>query len=641
MCGIAGIVRLRAAGAPAITPDELGRLSHELAHRGPDDFGFLGWRPQAALTAARDPSAAAGGRVGLVHRRLSILDTSECGAQPMVSADGRYAIVYNGEIYNYVELRAELCALGHRFRSSGDTEVLLHAWAEWGPAVLPRLEGMFAFAILDTATGTVTLARDHFGIKPLYYLIDDLGLTFASELGALVRLRATERRVDPVALFRYLRFGITDIDERTLLEGIQHLPPAHLLEIRGDGTVGTPRRFWSLTETRRTDLSFDEAAREVRDRFLGNVERHLRSDVPVGACLSGGIDSSACVAAMRHLDPNLELHTFSYVADDARVNEERWARIVGDHAKATMHTISPAPASLPETLDRLIATQGEPFASTSIYAQHRVFELVAQQGIKVVLDGQGADELFGGYFVYMGARLASLMRAGKYTDAVRLWRNASRRPGHGRAPLIAAQYLLPDSVQEPFRRLVRREVAPAWLDARWFAERGVEPAAHRARASRDLLRAELTHSLGGTLRGLLRYEDRNSMAYSIESRVPFLTPAFAEFALSLPEEYLISEDGTTKAVFRRAMRGIVPDAILDRADKIGFQTPEQRWMAELRPWVDRILDGEAARAIPALDHKAMLREWSAVQSDPTRYNPWVWRWINLARWVELSNVRFA
>jgi asparagine synthase (glutamine-hydrolysing) len=273
-----------------------------------------------------------------------------------------------------------------------------------------------------------------------------------------------------------------------------------------------------------------------------------------------------------------------------------------------------------------------------------VFRLAKESGVKVMLDGQGADELLGGYHGLVAARLASLVRQGRWAEAARFAARASRAPGRGALPLWAGEFLTPASLQEPLRRIVGQELAPAWLNRGWFTAHGYRMAAAKygAGVSREVLREQMCRLLTRTnLPMLLRYEDRNSMAHSIESRVPFLTPALAELAMSLPEEYLIDAGGTTKAVFRRAMRGLVPDAILDRRDKIGFATPEHDWMPALRPFVERALASDVAARIPALEPEALRAEWRQVLERRPRRDFRVWRWVNFIEWAGRTRAEFA
>ena len=620
MCGIAGFVGASVSSSIPLTT---------LAHRGPDDAGWVTHRPQAPTQPFHSL---------LLHRRLSILDLSAAGHQPMASDDGACTIVFNGEIYNYRELRDELQRLGRHFHTQTDTEVLLQAYVQWGAACLPRLIGMFAFAIEDKRRRTLFLARDCFGIKPLYYVDSPRGLAFASEIKALLDWLPLKRTVQPQRLYDYLRFGQTDHGGATMWGEIRQVPAAHYLEVPLDRPVPLePVRYWHLPSGDPIDVSFDEAAERVRALFLDSIRLHLRSDVPVGAALSGGIDSSAIVAAMRVVAPQADLHAFSYIADDPAMSEEGWVDLIGSHARAKVHKVRAHPDDLIADLDRLIYMQDEPFGSTSIYAQYRVFGLARQLGVKVMLDGQGADELLAGYRQYVPARLASLVRQGRMIEACRFARRASQLPGMrgwGRLWLQTARRFMPVFAE--------RLTMPAWLNADWFRQRGVGTTSTGAASTRHRMREELRQTVGvSSLPMLLRYEDRNSMAASIESRVPFLTPDFADFVLRLPEEYLLGNDGTSKNVFRAAMRGIVPDAILDRRDKIGFATPEQRWLQKLRPWVEATLASERARRIPALNLPAVQRDWANVVAGRARFDYRVWRWVNLIRWAERFDVEFV
>jgi asparagine synthase (glutamine-hydrolysing) len=636
MCGIAGYI---ASNDPRPFAAFQATALRTLAHRGPDDSG---WYIDGQFGTDQPPPDP--GRCGLLHRRLAILDLSPLGHQPMVTPDGHFAMTFNGEIYNYVELRRDLEREGCCFRSQSDTEVLLWAWARWGAAALPRLVGMFAFALLDRDRRRLVLARDPFGIKPLYYARPAGGFAFASELKALRPV--VSGHVRPGRLFDYLRDGVTDHGAETLLADVHQLPAAHWMEVDLDNAAPTePRRYWDIDLDRRLDLSFPEAVARARDLFLDSVRLHLRSDVPVGAALSGGIDSSAIVAAMRAVEPRTDVHTFTFVADDPAIAEEQYADRAAQCAGATARKVRLGPGDLAADLDQLVATQDEPFGSTSIYAQYRVFRLAAEHKIKVMLDGQGADEMLAGYSGYFPARLGSLIGRGRFLQAYRFAGRASTRPGvGGRTALLARglKRLLPAGVQARGKAMLGRPTIPRWMNANWFATRGVEPAIEGRSARRtEQLRERLYRTLTETsLPMLLRYEDRNSMAWSIESRVPFLTPALAEFLLALPEEYLISKDGVTKHVFREAMRAIVPDSILDRRDKIGFATPEQRWLKDLTPWLADSLSLDRLNRIPALDAGAVGLEWRAVLDGKRPFDWRVWRWVNLVRWSETCGATF-
>jgi asparagine synthase (glutamine-hydrolysing) len=643
MCGIAGILANRGQAAD---PDWIGRMEQALRHRGPDDRGFLGWHESGAVQSSRDPDVAGHARLALAHRRLSIIDLSAAGAQPMSTPDGRFHITFNGEIYNYLELRDELAAAGVAFRTRTDTEVLLHALVRWGTAALPRLTGMFAFALFDAAERRLLLARDFAGMKPLYYTELPTGLAFASEIKALLTLPGIRRRASPQRLFDYLRFGLTDHGPETLYEGIRQVPAAHYIQFGiDDARLPAPVAWWRPTDAPPVDLPLESSASRLRALLIDSVRLHLRSDVPLGVALSGGTDSSAILAAARTvLGGSAELHAFSYVADDDAISEERWIDLAAAAAgPVTVHKVRPAAADLSIDLDDLTASQDEPIGSTSVFAQRQVYAAVRRQGIKVVLCGQGADEILGGYPTFLAARLVGLMLRGRWAEAGRFLRAASRLPGvrGSMLGLRAGAMLLPLGAQGLARRLTGEQLVPGWLNARWFTERDVRPQPLWRRQSREPLREQLRRTLTETsLPALLRYEDRNSMAFSVESRLPILNHALVDFVLSLPDDQIIAADGTTKCVFRRALRGLVPDAILDRRDKIGFATPSQRWMRELQPWIDRLRQSDAARRIAAFNPAGLHRELQRGLAGNARAGGNVWRWISLVRWAERYDLSF-
>ncbi|MBD0370373.1 MAG: asparagine synthase (glutamine-hydrolyzing) [Pyrinomonadaceae bacterium] len=667
MCGIFGIHR--SGDGASVDLQALKRATLAISHRGPDDEGYLLADTRAGerrLCGGPDTSAHLNlppleaftdnsFDLAFGFRRLSILDLSVGGHQPMASADGKCWIVYNGEIYNYLELREELTGHGFVFKTGTDTEVILAAYQHWGVRCLEHFNGMWGFALYDIERRELFLARDPFGIKPLYYVSDNERFVFASEIKAILEAGGLTSRINARRLYEYLLSGLTDHTEETLFAGVRQLPAAHYLIVPLDkaGDAPEPKRYWQVDlRLRREDISFDEAAGELRRLFLESVRLHLRSDVQVGAALSGGIDSSAIVTAMREVEPQLELYTFSYTADDSAINEERWADIAAGAAGARRFKVQPSAQELVADLNRLIATQDEPFGSTSIYAQYRVFKLAHESSIKVMLDGQGADEMLAGYRTYLAARLGSLLKQRQWAAARRFLESAAGLPAMGRGMLLRATggmllspytshgKLLP-ALSQLARRTLGNGSSLAWLNRGWFEEQGIEPPKPANGHGREMLQSELHDTLvRSSLPMLLRYEDRNSMAHSVESRVPFLTSALVEFIFALPEEYLIAPDGTSKSIFRRAMRGIVPDEILERKDKIGFATPERSWLSALKPWIEDVFKSEAAARIPALNLPHVKQEWEQILEGRRYFDFRVWRWLNLIRWAEQFKVEF-
>jgi asparagine synthase (glutamine-hydrolysing) len=634
MCGLVTLLHLK-------VDDEanIGMLTDKLAHRGPDDHAWLAWS-DSGIVFGRDQTVAHG-KVIMGHRRLSIIDLSVDGRQPMASTDGRLHITYNGEVYNYRELRSELESLGHRFHTRTDTEVMLACLSLWGLDAVARFKGMFAFTLLDLQRRKLYAVRDHFGIKPLYYCRFSRGLAFASEIPPLLELPGVRREPDAQAVYDYLMFGNSAHNQDTMFAGIRQLPPASILEIDVDTLVyEEPSRYWGLGLEENDCGGYEQAVARVRDLFLENIRLHLRSDVPIGSALSGGIDSSAIVCAVRELEPQADIRTFSYIAPGA-LSEERWVDTVNSRVGATCIKVRPVADDLLRDLDDLITAQGEPFGNTSIYAQYCVFRSASQQGIKVMLDGQGADEMLAGYVGYQGSFLAGLLKQKRFIAAMRFLGRSSRWSGRSRRLItqLAARQLLPPNLQALGRRLIGKPLTPDWLNIGWFRERGVDfsaPDAHNKTV--HSLRESLIDTLQRTsLPALLRYEDRNSMRFSLESRVPFLTHDFAELVIGLPAEYLINEAGISKSIFRQAMRGIVPDSVLERQDKLGFATPEDIFTAKLQTVPDDIFNDTELQEL--FDSRALSGYFYYLAKKIKKRDFRTWRMVNLFRWASVFNVQ--
>lgn len=623
MCGLAGKVSTRLGGE---LPQYVERALDVLEHRGPDDRGC---------------EVVMSGRwsVALGHTRLSIIDLSDAGHQPMLSQDGRFAIVFNGEIYNYKEIRQDLRSLGMDFSSETDTEVLLAAWLTWGLDVLPRLIGMFVFAVTDVVGQTVTLVRDGFGVKPIFWSLSGNEFSFASETKAMEKVMGRRLSPNNTVVARFLMIGHYDTGVETFFEGVHRLESgtALALDLSQDRLQPKIQRWWNPGGGLTGPSNFGEASELIREQFLESVALHLRSDVSLGFALSGGIDSSAIVHAARYLEPDLPIRTFSFVSPGAPDNEESWIDLVNESAGAESFKVSASPKMLEADLFDLIRTQGEPFGDTSIYAQYIVYRLARESGVTVTLDGQGADEIFAGYFGYVESRLRSLIQEWKFADAIGLLGEWSTWPGRSRSDALQrliASYL-PERWIVPIRSMLGSHgggVNLSWIrgDMRNLYERGFDAkSGERGRQLASILRWELTR---GGLGSRLRVGDRNSMRWSIESRVPFLTIPLAETALGLPEDFLLSPGGETKHVLRRALRGIVPDRTLDRRDKIGFQTPESSWLVGLgSETVSSWLGG--------LDHLEVVHSAVAIQGiraqiDQGRTTPEVWRYLNTSIWAD-------
>jgi len=597
MCGIAGQYCL---DGKAPDQDLLAEMSRRLTHRGPDGEG-----------------SRICNNIGLVQRRLAIIDLSEDGLQPMTNEDGTLWLVFNGEIYNYLELRKELISAGHRFHSQSDTEVILHAYEEWGVGCLQKFNGMWAFALWDERSQRLFCARDRFGIKPLYYTQAGGSFLFASEIKALLAHPDVGREPDDETLRTYLAWGVQDHSEKTMFSGISQLLPAHWMMVTSDGPQA-PFRYWEVQVSPR--VTSGEGDKDVAARLSGILRSatsiHLRSDVAVGTCLSGGIDSSTLTVFINDIirseapaSVGARQKTFSVVFSDKRFDESRYIDDVVAATGVDAHKTEPSPEKLWDDIDRLVYMQDEPFGSLSIYAQYCVMRLAREQ-VKVVLDGQGADELLAGYLAYQGSYLRGLIGSLRWGTALREIAGSLRHHG--------------GFFRSALRQLIVRRGRRGLL-------KFTAPAIDRYGGSLpEVLSRELTST---NLPALLHYEDRNSMAFSIESRVPYLDYRFVEYVASLPLDQKIRR-GVTKISLRNAIRGIVPESIRCRMDKMGFVTPEEVWMKEdLRPFVLEVLSSNAFSKRKYWHADAVIRNYLAFLEGKSAYSPEVWRIVCTELWL--------
>ena len=644
MCGIAGIIDLTGAPPPA---DLLIRMADVQRHRGPDGEGFaaLSLDPHGSLFLTRGQMANRQSPIGnrqwtgaFAHRRLAILDLTEAAAQPMPNDDGSLWLVYNGEVYNYPELRAELEALGHRFRSSGDTEVVLKAYNAWGTECFSRFNGMWGIAIWDARRGTLVLSRDRFGVKPLHYHFDGARLVFASEIKAILEAPWVPREPDEAVVADYLVHKLVNASHHTFFKGILAVPPGHCLTLKAQaGARPALSRWWTLEDHLEKPPATDaEAVARFRQLFADAVRIRLRSDVPVGTALSGGIDSSSIVCVARpHLTPGNQ-KTFSACYEGFEEDEKRWVDLVVAATGVESHVVHPTVEGLREHQKHLVWHQEEPYGTTSVYAQHEVFALARRCGVPVTLDGQGADEALAGYHYFFPTHLAGLLLSGRLGA---WWREAAAfaRNHHKSLPYA----LLSTGAGLLSRRAMYRLAARLYpeLDVSWVSPRlrrlarSLGPPQARLPGDRLTRRLHDIFALQG-LPALLRYEDRNAMAHSVESRLPFMDWRLVAYLFSLPAHLKIRR-GTTKWLLRQAMAGIVPQPILDRQDKIGFATPESAWF---RAAAEGFLGQAIERAIAAKndwwDGSRLARLWAAYRAGRLAAMRPIWRVANLMLWRE-------
>jgi asparagine synthase (glutamine-hydrolysing) len=595
MCGLCGVVEL------AAPPDRgaVETMLDGLAHRGPDGRGVF----------------AADG-VCLGHLRLAIIDLSDAGLQPFQA--GGLQLLHNGEIYNYLELREELRGKGHRFRTDTDTEVLLAAYREWGEGCVERLNGMWAFAIWDPTRRTLFASRDRFGVKPLYYRLEGERFVFASEPWPLGRGRPNLRAVRD-----YLEQGYLDLGDETFFDGVLRLPPAHSLRFGPDGLHLS--RYWSLEQH---EPPGDPVA-AVRETFLDAVRLQLRSDVPVGTSLSGGIDSSSIAVGVWHNGHEHQKTVTAYF-DQAGFDERAFARAVVEQTSAEAHWVTFSGDELVDNLAAIVQAQGEPFGSTSICAGWFVMREARRAGLTVMLDGQGGDEVLAGYRAFFGYRLSDLLRHGRLLEASSELRAFAAVHG----PRWAAVALVNPHLPERARLAARARLRGAARLAAPELRRLEGPRHENGADFPDRLRRHLQLVL--TRRGLpelLRYEDRNSMAHSLEARVPFLDHRLVELAFSLDGSELIRR-AETKSVLRRALADLLPPVVRDRRAKLGFVTPEAQFLrGPLGALAADVFGSQAFRERSLVDAPSARSRLEAHRRGELEAGMEVWRALNLELWA--------
>lgn len=642
MCGIAGYF-----GESQLDKTFAHRVLNKLAHRGPDAARALTYSTlNDSIQSSQSLNDLPESNNYLFHTRLAIQDLSSGADQPFVSSCGRYAMVFNGEIYNYIELRDELLKKGAVFRTTSDTEVLLMAYMHWGAACLNKLVGMFAFVILDRSKHELFIARDFFGIKPFFYSHNGGNFCFASEIKALLEFNTVSRRPNTELIYEYLAMGRQESKDKTFFNGIKRLPPAHYMvfDIK-KSQVKALIKYWEIDNTT-IDIPFGEAKERLSSLFVDSVSMHMRSDVPIAANLSGGIDSSAIVMSMNEiLKGEKDINTISFIAEEEAINEEKWIDIVNKSARTVPHKVRPNATDLIHDMEGLIYTQEEPFGGSSAFAQYSVFKLIAKSGFKVTVDGQGADELLAGYRSYLTSRLASMLKQRKVFSILPFLYHTFRLPGYHRSMLAdvyrSAKYLqnLSLSKRQPDPAAVGW--APDWMNLEYFQSRKISVLPNWQPKGKEILKAQLLYTFEEqSLPHLLKIADRNSMAFSVESRLPFLTPEIASFIHSLPEKYIISNDATTKYIFRKAMDSRVPREILARKDKIGFTTPEQKWLMDCQEWVDDVFSAKNLQNIPFLKSKNVLASWESFKRNGRGNTSELWRWLNLLKWSEQFELQY-
>ena len=596
MCGICGIVGY-------LNEEELNIMNTSIEHRGPDASGTY---------------VDTENFVSLAHRRLSIIDLSENGNQPMISKDNNVIIVFNGEIYNYIEIRNELLEKGYNFATGSDTEVIINAYKEWGTRCLNRFNGMFAFALYDKLQNILFCARDRFGEKPFYYFVKENSFVFASEIKAILKSSKYKKKPNDEIIYDYLLNGLIEHTNDTFFKDIHKLPPASYAIIDCKSCSIKIHKYWDFTVSAEIK-TYDEreALEEFLDLFKNSVDLRMRSDVKVGSCLSGGLDSSSIVTMMNAISEG-NIETFSSCFEDKKYDERVYISELLKTVEVKPNYIFPNNQQMVADLDELVYYQEEPFSSTGMYAQWCIMKEARKKGVTVLLDGQGADELLGGYRKFRIYFLKELLKKNHYTKAIR---EAAIGIGQFKTTLNIKDDLFKISriLNIRSKSPVERYINNTFLNSNMSNVQTPENMA-------DALYKDLTMY---SLPALLRYEDKNAMRFGIESRVPFLDHRLVEYVCQLPLNTKIN-NGWSKWILRESMKNRLPNKIAFRRDKMGFVTPQQTWiMANSNFYLDKIIKSSAIDEYVKKSY--VINNFNEITSGKTGIN--LWRVINLSMWL--------
>lgn len=667
MCGISGIAPLKTNKKKLL--ESLPTLMEAIKHRGPDDEGCSFFSEKNILcTFGNDtPENVKNSKfsyspiapisnlddnyfLGLGHRRLSIIDLSEYGHQPMCDKSENYWIVYNGEIYNYQSLKIELEKLGHQFITQTDTEVLLNAYIEWGEECLTKLNGMWSFVIFDRKKNELFGARDRFGVKPFYYINNEDCFAFSSEIKSLIQLPNFEKKINPIAVYDYLVSGKLEIDDESFFKGIYELKPAHKFTFNLTTKTFKQNKYYELSYTKKWNSFdnevFNKLSDDVYKKVYKAVEIRLKADVKIGTCLSGGIDSSIITCVINELlkdkkiNQNEEVQElFTAVYPDNIINEEHWAELVSKTTKTNWNKTYPTANNLKEQLEDLIYYQDIPFTSSSTFSQYKVMELVSKTDVKVTIDGQGADELFGGYAPHYVASVHNSLKkfscSSFFNNIIGQKSNFSER---SLLYLLPLKYIFSKLFKNSYqKRLIKSQPELQYLNKKLW-----DSYSERIHFKNDEFSCDLNKLLAyqytkNTLKHLLRLADRNAMRFSIESRTPFVDDyELVEFAFNQSGVYKI-RNATSKYLLKEAFKKMIPKEIYERKDKIGFATPEKEWLKELKPIFKEIIDEQKNDEF--VDWNGIQENFDSIYNNALKTNTQrIWRLINFAIWKKVYQV---
>lgn len=599
MCGIAGYITTK---VNCVDRDVLEKMTRAVAHRGPDDEGII-----------------IEGRVGFGHRRLSIIDLSSAGHQPMTYI-GKYIITYNGEIYNYLEIRDDLIHLGYQFNSKTDTEVILAAYDKWGFDCVKKFNGMWAFAIYDKEKNIIFCSRDRFGIKPFYYSDSEYVFLFGSEIKQILLFK--ERRIANLSAVKdFLLFGFSEHTNETFFQDIYTLRPGYNLVYDLTERSFSENRYYSIvTDPSLSSMNEVESARQFLSEFNRSIDYRLRSDVKVGTCLSGGLDSSsvATLASKKYFEKaQTKFQAIHAKSSELETDESNYAEEIAESSNIDLHTIEPSTDEFIEAIDDVVYCQEEPFGSVSIFMQYFVFKKAKEMGCKVMLDGQGGDETLLGYERYYPAYLRSL----PLREAIKGFLDVSRNSRLTLKELF--RYLLYFSIS--FVRIARIKQKFSFIKREYLTD--FSHIKQSAASYLDMVKLQKLEIESLQLPHLLRYEDKNSMRHSIEARLPMLDYKLVETAFGINNSLKI-KDGWTKYILRKAMTGQMPEGIIWRKNKLGFNAPETTWIREIRSEMEStILNSKLLRNMSKCKIPVEIMDTKTL-----------WRFFCVAKWEKVYNV---
>lgn len=655
MCGILGYI----GKGKYFDRGRFAKATNIVSYRGPDDYGYAILNNRYQLHQCYSETledynvSPEDFLLGFGFRRLSIIDLSQTGHQPMLSPDNNYVIIYNGEVYNYIELRSELEKLNHKFVSGNDTEVVLHSYMEWGVDAFKKFNGMFAFAILDMVNKKVICSRDRYGIKPFYYFFDTENFIFASEVKQILYLLNQKPQINYRVLFDFLSLGAYGNETtETFFKDIYRLEPGHYFEIDISQVtaIRLKEKVWndkSIPEIRHNHnekIIFEELYNLLED----SIRIRLRSDVPIGTCLSGGIDSSAlvCIAdkLFRNFSASHRHKVFMVRSQNGKYDESQFAQMVVDITNTDPYSKVPSGAELKSDLEKFVWHNDEPLIKASMFGGYHVYKLAKESGVTVVLDGQGADEIFGGYFQLPHIEsLYNLLKKGQLGSFVKQF--GINRVNSNLSATRLSYYLLKFAVKnlahiimpDTFRPNLWHSVED-WLNRDFYNYYLKESNVVTKRFNKDVKSFSdiikeycFEHLYYTNLPGILRQVDRNSMAFSVEARVPFLDHRLVDFVMGLPSEFIL-RDGYTKYALREALKGVIPEPIRLRRDKIGFFVDEWSLIRDSQQFVtDLILDYKDEYGIFNL--QGIRKKLPDMLASDERYNSLLWRTLNAIVWI--------